>query len=116
MREKTIAYFLAKITRGYGNGDCILLENIDSNGIIRHALIDTGRYVDDDGVVCNFLKKHNVQKLEFILITHPHGGHNGNTNSVLNNYKVDLLIMKEFDFNEAQQEVKQTTNILLLKQ
>ena len=46
MREKTIAYFLAEITRGYGDGDCILLENIDSNGNIKHALIDTGRYVN----------------------------------------------------------------------
>ena len=42
MREKTNVYFLAEINRGYGCGDCILLENIDSNGNITHALIDTG--------------------------------------------------------------------------
>ena len=41
MREKTNIYFLSEINRGYGTGDCILLENIDSNGNISHALIDT---------------------------------------------------------------------------
>ena len=96
MREKTNVYFLAEITRGFGNGDCILLENIDSNGNIKHALIDTGRYVKS-GAICNFLEKHKVKKLEFLCITHSHDDHNGNTISVLEKYKVDLLIMKEFD-------------------
>ena len=60
MREKTIAYFLAEITRWFENGDCILLENIDSNGTIKHALIDTGRYVNG-GAVCKYLAKHKVK-------------------------------------------------------
>ncbi len=96
MREKTNVYFLAEITRGFATGDCILLENIDSNGNIRHALIDTGRKIND-GVVCPFLEKHKVKKLEFICITHSHGDHNGDTISVLEKYKVDIIIMKEFD-------------------
>ena len=29
MVEKTNVYFLAEITKNFGNGDCILLENID---------------------------------------------------------------------------------------
>ena len=45
MREKTNVYFLAEITKGYENGDCILLENIDSNGNITHAMIDNGRKI-----------------------------------------------------------------------
>ena len=96
MREKTSIYFLAEIARGYGGGDCILLENIDSNGIITHALIDTGRKIRE-GVVCDFLKKHNVEKLSFLCITHSHSDHNGDTISVLNQFKVDLIIMKEYD-------------------
>ena len=96
MREKTNVYFLAEITRGYGTGDCILLENIDSDGNITHALIDTGRKING-GLVCPFLQKHNVKKLSFLCITHSHEDHNGDTISVLNQYKVDLLIMKEFD-------------------
>ena len=98
MREKTNVYFLAEINRGNGCGDCILLENIDSNGNITHALIDTGNKIRD-GVVCDFLKKHNVEKLSFLCITHSHADHNGNTIAVLNQYKIDLIIMKEFDNN-----------------
>ena len=96
MREKTNVYFLAEITRGFGNGDCILLENIDSNGNIRHALIDTGRYVNG-GAVCKFLEKHKVKKLEFLCITHQHLDNSGDTISVLQKYEVNLIIMKEFD-------------------
>ena len=96
MTEKTNVYFLAEITKNFGNGDCILLENIDLNGNIIHALVDTGRKVYD-GVVCKFLQKHNVKKLEFLLITHSHGDHNGDTISVMEKYEIDKLIMKEFD-------------------
>ena len=98
MREKTNVYFLAEITRGYGNGDCILLENIDTNGKVTHALIDTGRRVNK-GAVCRFLEKHKVKELAFLCITHSHGDHNGDTISVLENFKVNKLIMKEFDRN-----------------
>ena len=96
MTEKTNVFFLAEITKNFGNGDCILLENIDLNGNIIHALVDTGRKVYD-GVVCKFLQKHNVKKLEFLLITHSHGDHNGDTISVMEKYEIDKLIMKEFD-------------------
>ena len=97
MVEKTNVYFLAEISKDFGNGDCILLKSFDVNGNIHHALIDTGRKVYE-GVVCKFLEKHNVKKLEFLLITHMHGDHNGDTLSVLKKYKVDKLIMKELDW------------------
>ena len=107
MREKTNIYFLAEITKGFGTGDCILLENIDSDGNITHALIDTGRYING-GVVCKFLQKHNVENLSFLCITHSHQDHNGDTISVLNKYKVDLIIMKEFDNKWSSNDGYQT--------
>ena len=114
MREKTIVYFLAEITKGYGNGDCILLENIDENGNITHALIDTGRIVNG-GVVCNFLEKHGVQKLVFLCITHSHEDHNGDTISVLDKFKVDLLIMKEYDHYWCADGTQETYEKILAK-
>ena len=114
MREKTNVYFLAEITRGFENGDCILLENIDSNGNIKHALIDTGRYVNG-GAVCKFLEKHKVQKLEFLCITHSHGDHNGDALSVLNKYKVDLLIMKEFDLHWSTEGAQSVYEKIVVK-
>ena len=107
MTEKTNIYFLSEVTKNFGNGDCILLENIDSNGNIVHALIDTGRKVYN-GVVCKFLKRHNVKKLEFLLITHSHGDHNGDTISVIDNYKIDKLIMKEFDLKWSPDGTQKT--------
>ena len=96
MSEKTNVYFLSEITKNYGNGDCILLENIDINGNIIHALIDAGRKVYK-GVVCKFLKKHKVKKLEFFLLTHMHIDHIGDAVSVIKNYEIDKLILKEYD-------------------
>ena len=58
--------FLDDITRGYENGDCILLENIDSDGNITHALIDTGRI--KGGIVCYFLKKHMLKNFHFYTL------------------------------------------------
>ena len=87
---------ILQIPRGFENGDCILLENIDSNGNNKHALIDTGRYVNG-GAVCKFLSKHKVKKLEFLCITHSHSDHNGDTVRVLQSYEVGLIIMKEYD-------------------
>jgi glyoxylase-like metal-dependent hydrolase (beta-lactamase superfamily II) len=96
MREKTIIYFFSEVNRGATCGDCMLLENIDSNGVIRHALIDSGFSINFNGIRLLF-QKHNVKKLEFFCITHSHGDHNGGAIHFLNNFPVDLIIMKEFD-------------------
>ena len=108
MREKTNVYFLSEIIQRF-SCDCILLENIDSNGNIKHALIDTGVAVYYD-VVCKFLERHKVQKLEFLCITHTHIDHTANTVSVLEKYTVDKLIIKEFDmywFEKGENESAQ---------
>ena len=44
--NQTIAYFNSKITKSYGNGDMILLENIDSSCNKRYGLIDAGRKIN----------------------------------------------------------------------
>lgn len=102
----TRVYFNAEVTKSYGNGDCILLENYDANGNKIYGLIDAGRKIvknDSNGnsstVVKNFLNDHGVTKLDFLFITHSHGDHNGDALSVLNNFQVDTIYMKEFDAN-----------------
>ena len=104
LTNSTRAYFCSQITKTYGNGDCILLENYDNNGNKVYGLIDTGRNIsttDKDGetstVVVEYLKQHGVEKLEFLLITHSHGDHNGDVLTVLDNFEVDTIYMKEFD-------------------
>lgn len=104
LTNSTRAYFCSQVTLGHGNGDCILLENYDENGNKVYGLIDAGRNVatsDDDGknstVVIEYLKEHGVHKLDFFLITHSHGDHNGDATSVINNFEIDKIYMKEFD-------------------
>ena len=96
MREKTSVYFLSEVTVGRASGDCILLENIDSNGIVRHALIDAGFSYNSNGV-CSFLEKHNVKKLEFFCITHSHNDHDGSSIAIMNKFQIGIIIFKEFD-------------------
>ncbi len=104
LKNATRAYFCSEVTKNYGNGDCILLENYDSNGDKIYGLIDAGRKIntnDENGnsttVVKDFLEKHGVKKLEFLAITHSHGDHNGDALTVLDNFEVDTIYMKEFD-------------------
>ena len=104
LTNTTKVYFCSEITKTYGNGDCILLENYDSKGNKIYGLIDTGRKIiknEDDvnspTVVQDFLKEHGVEKLEFLAITHSHGDHNGDAITVLDNFEVDTIYMKEFD-------------------
>ena len=106
MREKTNVYFISKIYPLFNGGDCILLENIDSNGKVRHALIDTGVFAYNEEIVI-FLDKHKVQKLDFFCITHSHLDHNYNAVAILNKYPVDILIMKEFDMFWSEKENSQ---------
>ncbi len=103
-KNTTRVYFCSEITKEYGNGDCILLENYNSEGKKIYGLIDAGRKIvkkDSNGnnstVVKEFLKSHGVKKLEFLAITHSHGDHNGDATTVLDNFEVDKIYMKEFD-------------------
>lgn len=70
--------------------DCILLE---SNG--EYAMIDTGMPEHFD-VIKKYLKKLNIPKLKFILITHFHRDHYGNLDKFLDMYKVDNLYIKRY--------------------
>ena len=70
--------------------------NIDSNGIVRHALIDAGFSHNSNGV-CSFLEKHNVKKLEFFCITHSHNDHDGSSIAIMNKFQIGIIIFKEFD-------------------
>lgn len=106
LTNTTRVYFCSEITKTYGNGDCILLENYDANGNKIYGLIDTGRNLaknDTNGnastVVKEFLKKHGVERLEFMAITHSHSDHNGDALTVLDNFEVNRIYIKEFDKN-----------------
>lgn len=72
-----------------GQGDS---ELISSNG--HYVLIDAGEKEKGEKVI-SFLKGHAVEKLDYVVATHPHSDHIGGLISVLSEYEVDHVIMPD---------------------
>lgn len=72
-----------------GQGDGILLECDGS-----YMLIDAGDN-DKGGVVVDYLKKNNISKLDYALITHPHSDHYGGFKTVFESVEPENVVMTE---------------------
>lgn len=72
-----------------GQGDSTLLE---CNG--NYMLIDSGE-TDYGKAVVDYLKQYNVDKLSYMVITHPHSDHYGGAEAVLESIQTDNIIMTE---------------------
>lgn len=70
-----------------GQGDCSL---VISEG--KTLLIDTGEkeYAQD---VCDYLKEHDVDKLDYMLLTHPHSDHMGGASYIVDNVDIEHIII-----------------------
>lgn len=90
-----------------GQGDSILLETpsgkkvlIDGGGIEGRGMMDEGRGTGDEGrddpvgrrVVLPFLQKKGINRLDLVILTHPHADHIGGLNKVLEEIKVDQVL------------------------
>lgn len=72
-----------------GQGDSTLLE---CNG--NYMLIDAGE-TDHGKAVVDYLKQYNVEKLSYMVITHPHSDHYGGAEAVLENIETENIILTE---------------------
>lgn len=72
-----------------GQGDSTLLE---CNG--NYMLIDAGE-TDHSKAVVDYLKQYNVEKLSYMVITHPHSDHYGAAEAVLENIETENIILTE---------------------
>ncbi len=70
-----------------GQGDSELIE---CNG--EFMLVDAGES-DKGSVVVKYLKSRGVNKLNYVIATHPHSDHIGGMTEVLNNFTVDNIIL-----------------------
>ena len=70
-----------------GQGDCILIEDGTSA-----MLIDAGNPENGPGIV-SYIKNLGIQKLNFVLATHPHADHIGGMADVINAFPVEKIIM-----------------------
>lgn len=72
-----------------GQGDC---ELISVNGY--NILIDCGDADNIDSVI-GFLKYSGVERLNLVIVTHPHDDHYGGMYKLLRNFEIGELIMPE---------------------
>ncbi|WP_088825581.1 MBL fold metallo-hydrolase [Listeria goaensis] len=78
-----------------GQGDSTLIEADDGTTI----LIDTGR--SDDNRILTYLKEKNVEKIDLLLLTHPHADHIGNADKIIQTYKPKEIWMDGLTFNSS---------------
>lgn len=70
-----------------GESDSVLIQSDGKN-----MLIDAGD-TDDDKVILNYLKSKKINKLDYIIATHPHEDHIGAMDDVIKKHSVGKVIM-----------------------
>ena len=74
-----------------GQGDCILIE--DGNSAM---LIDAGNPENGPDIV-SYIKKLGINRLDFVIATHPHADHIGGMADVINAFDIGKLIMPKVE-------------------
>ncbi len=86
-----------------GQGDSILVEPPDGKKIlIDGGGIEAGESDDDPvgaKVVVPFLHRKGINKLDLVILTHPHADHLGGLNKVLEELPVDVVMDSGQDYN-----------------
>lgn len=80
-----VAHFL-----DVGQADCSLIQTETAT-----ILIDAGD-VDSFPKIDTYLKEHNVQKIDYLILTHAHADHIGSADDVLYHYDVQNVIMPKY--------------------
>lgn len=75
-----------------GQGDSILVEAEE-----HYMLIDAGEN-DQEAVVLSYLKNAGVEKLDYVIGTHPHSDHIGSLDAVIRNFDVENVILPEKEY------------------
>ncbi len=77
-----------------GKGDCILIRTGTEDAPV-NVLIDTG-YKENAKDTLNYLKAHNVQKLDAMIISHFHKDHVGGAAKILKEIPVGIVYMPDY--------------------
>ena len=76
-----------------GQADSILIQNNEKN-----MLIDAGNNEDGEMLVNN-LKQLNVEKIDYLIGTHPHEDHIGGMDNIINNFEIGTIYMPNVQTN-----------------
>lgn len=90
-----------------GQGDCILIQQ-GPNAM----LIDAGYWINGRSIV-KYLKNKGVEKLDYIIVTHPHPDHIGGMPRVLRHIPVDRMIlpMVKYPIQKHREKVEKLLSI-----
>lgn len=72
-----------------GQGDSILIQSNNQN-----MLIDAGTNASENKIV-SYLKQNNVDRLDYVIATHPHEDHIGGLDYVVKTFEIGEIIMPE---------------------
>jgi len=70
-----------------GQADCILFQADDQS-----LLIDAGNNEDADTIV-TYLREQGINKLDYVIGTHPHEDHIGSLDTVIHNFDIGVVLM-----------------------
>lgn len=70
-----------------GQGDCIFIKFEEKT-----MLIDSGEKTSDEKVI-KYLRNNGVNKLDYIVTTHPHSDHIGAMPTIIESFEVENIIM-----------------------
>lgn len=74
-----------------GQADSILVKNQE-----KAMLIDAGNNEDGKDVV-KFIKERNIEKINYLIGTHPHEDHIGGLDDVINNFEIEKIYMPKIE-------------------
>lgn len=78
-----------------GSADIALLEYQNHYG-----LIDTGENTCRESVI-SYLEENNIEKFDFMILTHPDKDHIGNAVEILKRWNVDAIYMTDYQKNSS---------------
>lgn len=73
-----------------GQADSILISNSNFN-----MLIDAGNNEDGPKLVTYFKEELNIEKFDYVVGTHPHEDHIGGLDDIINNFKIDNILLPD---------------------
>ena len=82
-----------------GQGDSILIQTPNCKNI----LIDAGESFAE-GVVYNYLKVKNINKIDVLIATHPHTDHIGGMAFIINNFDIGSIYMPKASTTKQEYE------------
>lgn len=91
-----------------GQGDCILFMAPEGN-----ILFDAGKDTKaSEGAIKTYLDGLGIEKLDYLILTHPDEDHIGGADMIINTYSVGTVLMEEYTYGSFTEQYSDLVNAL----